>query len=359
MKNKFFLVILCLALVLQTTAQLSVNATKFDYKSITITCDALVRKFTKADKIYYDLQKSFKYNYPAEIENSAGGYTYRGKIAFTNTKSPQETDTFTIYTKFGGLISTKSTLTEKVQASIPGSYNTTTAFLPNYALVYPVSVMIYKKGQLFKSIDFFTEASPLNFRFSKELVEPTLTSYNTPFSTELEIANYETAGKLNKAAEKYAYFSAIKKNDEVLKNYFGSFDYDIELGSFSIKQKKADKDYSDFNAATDILQSAISAFKKKDMVLKDSLAATALKSFSQLLNSSDPKITTVAKEVLVYNCSVGYALLGNIEKADEYLKMHMQSALQKEERFSGTSIETYLNILKLRKSLAENGKISL
>ena len=128
---------------------------------------------------------------------------------------------------------------EAVRVAVPGTYNTTTNYFRTYNLVYPVTMHFYKKGTIIKTIEFFTPSSPLPFKLNKNQIDLNLSSLNTPFPSKEEIAGLEKTGKVNKAAERYAYFEAIRKVDEIIKSYYGTFDYDFELGSFSIRKKKA------------------------------------------------------------------------------------------------------------------------
>lgn len=339
------------------TAQLSPSDIKFEYKSATISYGALVRKIEKPEKIYTTFNNTFKYNYPAEISNAAGGYTYRGKMYCGFAKSQQECE-IAVISNFGGLQSAAAVRDEAVDVPVPGSYNTTKAYIRNYTLVYPVTVTVYNKGVAVKTIDFFTASAPLHFRFTKELAEPTLTSYNTPFGSLQEIAGYESSGKLNKAAEKYAYFEAARKIDEIIKSYYGAFDYDFEIGTLSVRKKKSAA-YADINETAALLEDGIKAFKKNNLPARDSLVNLALGKLSVLTASTEERLDATAREVILYNTLVGHALLGEISKAEEELTRYVSGGMQRQESFSGNSISRFISVLLMRNKLQSNGELHL
>lgn len=335
---------------LQTHAQLDLGDLKFDYSNTTIPGYPLIRKFEKKDKLYVDFNNTFKYNYPAEIENASGGVWYPGKLSVTFTKQPAEAD-FRVVSVFDGLQSWKAVRDEAITNA-----DGTKSLIRNYALVYPVTMKIYYNGQEYKTIDFFTATSPLNFRFTKELADPAVTAPNTPFASVQELTNYEASVKLNKAAEKFAYFEALKKVDEITKNYIGSFDYDFPIGPVVVKKKKAG-DYPDLKEASELLEDGIKAYKKSDLHTRDSLLNTALQKYEQINGSSDPRINPLAREVIQYNMLVCYAVLENIAKAEEYLAKHLSSKIQTGERNTGNYITWFITWLKARYKLKNDAVI--
>ncbi len=348
----------CVALLTTTecTAQLELKDLKFDYKNVSVTFDPLLKKLEKPEKFYSTTNNTFKYNYPVEIENASGGMFYRGRVYCAYAKKPTEADV-SVISNFDGLQSCTFKSDETVNVSIPGSYNTTKGYIRYYTLVYPVTMTIYYQGKYLKTIDFFNAAAPLQFRLTKNLVDPAA-PYDAPFTGGLDIANYETSGKVNKAAEKFAYFEAVKRVDEVIKNYIGSYDYDFLLGPVAVKKKKS-ADYADLNAAADMMEDGIKAFKKNDMAGRDSLINKALEKFTQLYASAEARINPLAKDVLNYDILVCYAVLGNIAKADEYLAKHMTSEVQAAENITGTYISYFIQKLKIRNKLKADEKIHL
>lgn len=337
-------------------AQLELKDLKFDYNNYSISYEPILKKFEKGDKFYSDIIKTFKYNYPAEIENASGGVWYRGKVSCTFVKRPAEAEVSAL-NNFEGLVSCKTAADETVNVPVAGTYNTTKGYIRNYSVVYPVTMTIYYKGNIYKTIDFFTAAAPLNFRLTKELIEPTAGN-NTAFTSVQEIVNYENAGRVNKAAEKFAFFEASKKVDEILKNYIGSFDYDFLLGPVTVKKKKT-AEYPELVEAVDIMEDGIKAYKKRDLPARDSLINKALNKFLQLSSSSDARYNKLAKEVFNYNILVCYSVLENAAKTDEYYAMHLTSEVQKAEHTTGNYILGLIQKTKERNNLKKEEKIHL
>ncbi|MCX6320106.1 MAG: hypothetical protein NTW29_22695 [Bacteroidetes bacterium] len=298
---------------------------------------------------------SFKYNYQAEIENATGGYYYRGKMYCAWGKTPADGE-YNAQVVFSGLQAVNTVRDEVVNITTPAG-TAAKAYIRNYALVYPVTVNIYnRKQELVKTISFFSDKTPLNFRFVKEMAEPTITSSNTPFASLEEIANYEKAGKHNKAAEKFAYFEGVRKADEMIKNYFGTYDYDVELGALVVKKKKAGA-YKDLNDAADVLMDGIAAHKKNDVPLRDSLVKSALESFKRIDALTEERLNATAKEALKYNILVCHALLGDIATASEELKVYAAGSIHRLESYPGRSIANYIGIVNFRESMLKKEKI--
>lgn len=337
------------------SAQIDAYDVKFENKSIALSFPALMTKIEKPALFYSKTDNSFKYNYPAEIENASGGYYYRGKMYCAWGKNPADGE-YNARVIFGGLQSVTLSRDEALNITTPAG-TPAKAYIRNYALVYPVTVNIYnRKQELLKTINFFTEKTPLNFRFVKEMVEPTLTSYNTPFASPEEIANYEKAGRHNKAAEKFAYFEAVRKADELIKNYFGTYDYDVELGAIVVKKKKAGT-YKDLNETADLLMDGIAALKKGDYTLRDSLIKLALEGFKKLDALTEERMNAVAKEAVKYNILVCHALLGDVATASEELKTYSAGAIHRLESYPGRSIANYIGIVNFRELMKKNDKI--
>lgn len=337
-----------------SVAQLDYNAVKFDYKSLNPTFDAVARKIGKPEKVFIKYNERFQFNYPAEIQNAAGGYLYRGNIYCKWVNSPAEADSFTLQVNFGNLNVMRTLRDEIVRVSLDVN-----GVLRHYHVAYPVEVLVYKKGELVKQVSFFTEERPLEFTFSKEMTDPSINTYNVAFASATEINEHETAGKVRKAAEKFAYFTAMQKVHEVLKNLYGDYSYEFEIGYLSIKPKKAAADYTDVINSTATLEQAIVAFKKNNLVLRDSLAKKAQREFAGYAAATDERMTPVAKEVVNYNLMVSHALAGDVDKALEMLKTHRQTKMQERETFSGNSIGMFLEVMKLRQRLQAESKILL
>ena len=340
-----------------TSAQIEPNDAKFDYKSATISFDGLIRKIEKPEKLYANANNTFKYNYPVEIDNARGGYTYRGKI-YCNFVNQQSEAQVSIVSTFGGLQSATGTKDETVDVQIPGTGNTTKAYIRNYKLVYPVTMKFYEKGNLVRTVDFFTESSPLYFRFTKDLTEISSTSYNTPFASVKEISDYEASNKMNKAAEKFAYFEAVRKIDEIIKTFYGSFEYDFEIGSLSIRKKKSAA-YADINEASALLDAGISAYKKKNLVVRDSLVRLALGKLTSIAALTEDRLNPTAREVILYNTLVCHALLGETSKAQEELAKYVSGGVQRQESFSGNSISRFIGVSLFRSKIAQDSEIHL
>jgi hypothetical protein len=341
-----------------TYAQIDPNDVKFDYKNLTVGYDAMYRKLEKPEKLFTNINNSFAYNYPAEIDMLRGGYLYRGKVHCRFASSQSDADSFTVISDFKGLKALNFKDDESVPYTPAGTYNSVTGYIRNYNVVYPVTMHFYKKGVLMKTVDFFTESAPLVFRLTKEQIDPKIQLMNTPFVSKQELADLEKAGRMNKAAERYAYFEAIRKVDELIKTYFGTFDYEFEIGSFSVRKKKAGA-YADLNAAAEVLDNAIGALKKKNMPAKDSLARVALQQFQQLSALNDPRINAVVKSMLNYNMLVCYALLGEMDKASELLTAHRASDIQKVESFSAGCINRYLDVHAVREKFRSGEVVHL
>jgi hypothetical protein len=355
MKTKVRIITLFILICLtnkQAKAQLDLGDLKFDYKNVAVPSYPIIRKFEKKDKFYSSINNSFKYNYPAEIENASGGVSYMGTFSATFTKQPAEAE-FGTTNNFQGLLSYKTAKDE----TITGADGTKT-YIRNYSLVYPVTMTIVYNGKAYKTIDFFTAESPLNFRFTKELADPAVTVSGTPFASVQEIMNYEASGKLDKAAEKFAYFEALKKTDEICKNYVGGYYYDFAIGPVVVKKKKS-SEYADMNQAADILEEGIKAYKKNDLHTRDSLIQTALQKLDLLNNSAEQRINPIAREVINYNMLVCYAVLENVSKADEFFSKHMSSKVQAAERNTGSYISVFINWLKTREKFKSNDIIHL
>jgi hypothetical protein len=339
---------------LDGNGQIDEGDVKFDYRSAVFSYDALIRKLEKPEKIYTNTSNTFKYNYPAQIDMVRGGYTYRGKLYCSFAKSQTEAEIRVVST-FGDIKTTSVAGDEAIKAVELGPFATPGGYIRNYTIVYPVTIRVYNKENLVKTIDFFTASEPLKFRLTKELVQSGITTYNTPFASPQEITSYESAGKVNTAAEKYAYFEAVRKVDEVIKNYFGTFDYDFEIGVMTVRKKKSGP-YADLNEAAKVLEDAISAFKKKNLPVRDSLAKIALEKFTQMAASKEERISPVVQDMLNYNILVCHAVLGNFDKAEEGLTRHMATKIQRYETFSGNSINYFISVNKIRNKL-QTGEI--
>lgn len=360
MVNKRMIMLLCCSIALiaatETKAQLELRDLKFDYRNVSVSYEPLLKKLEKPEKLYSTINNTFKYNYPVEIENASGGMIYRGRVYCAYAKKPGEAD-MGVISNFSGLQSCTFANDETVNVPIPGSYNTTKGYIRYYKLVYPVTMTLYYKGNYFKTIDFFTAEAPLMFRVTKNLVDATA-GYDSPFTGGLDIANYENSGKVNKAAEKFAYFEAVKKVDEIIKNYIGTYDHDFLLGPVTVKKRKT-ADYGDINEAADIMEDGIKAYKKNDTTARDTLLNKALQKFLDISTSAQPRINPLAKDVLNYNILVCYAVLGNMAKTEEYLARHMTSEVQQAEHITGEYINYFIAKLKIRNRLKTDDKIHL
>jgi hypothetical protein len=335
-------------------SQLDYNAVKFDYKSVNPSFDGVIRKLTKTERVYAKYNYNFQFNYPAEIETAAGGYLYKGNMFCKWVNTPGETDSISMQINFGSVKVIRTVRDEPVRLSLDVN-----GYLRHYQVAYPATIFIYKKNELVRKVSFFTDDSPLTFTFSKEMVDKTINTYNVGFASINEINDNEKAGKVNKAAEKFAYFAAMQKAHEVIKNLYGDYNYELEIGYMTIKQKKASADYSDIIGSASTLEQAITAFKKKNMVLSDSLIRKAKREFETYTTLTDQRMVPVAKEVVNYNLMICYALLGETQKAAEMLKAHYQTNLQKAERFSGNSFGVFLDVLQLRNRLQNEQQILL
>jgi hypothetical protein len=336
------------------SAQLDYNAVKFDYKSINPTFDAVIRKLEKSERVYAKYNYAFQFNYPAEIEQASGGNSYTGNMFCKWVNSPGEADSFSIQINFGSLKILRKEKDETVRLSLDVN-----GFIRHYQVAYPATLLIYKKNELVRKVSFFTEESPLLFKLSKEMVDKSINTYNVGFATTQEIDGHEKAGLVNKAAEKFAYVTAVRKAHEVIKNLYGDYNYELEIGYMSIKPKKTSADYSDVNASAATLEQAINAYKKKNFGLRDSLAAKAKREFEILAVSTEARMVPVAKEIVNYNLMVCYALLGDVAKVEDMLKTHRQTVLQRGEPTSGISMGFYLEVLHLRNRLLKEQQLTL
>lgn len=349
-----FLILSCMLSAPAVFAQLDYNAVKFDYKSLNPTFDGVIRKMDKNERVYAKYNYGFQFNYPAEIEGASGGYSYTGNMFCKWVNSLGEADSFSMQINFGSLKVLRKEKDETVRMSLDVN-----GYIRHYQVAYPATLLIYKKNELVRKVSFFTEERPLLFKLSKEMVDKSINTYNVGFATTQEIDGHEKAGLVNKAAEKFAYFAAMQKAHEVIKNLYGDYNYELELGYMSIKQKKATADYSDVNASAATLEQAITAYKKKNFVLRDSLAAKAKREFETLALSTEARMVPAAKEVINYNLMICYALLGDAKKVEEMLTAHRQTTLQRGIPFSGISTGFYLEVLQLRNRLSTEQQLTL
>ena len=117
--------------------------------------------------------------------------------------------------------------------------------------------------------------------------------------------------------------------------------------------------YADLNEAASVLEDAISAFKKKNLPIRDSLAKVALEKFTQIAASTEERINPVIQDLLNYNMLVCHALLGNFDKAEEGLTKHMATKIQRYETFSGNSISYFISVNKIRNKLQTGETVHL
>lgn len=349
MKKYFFISALMLS-TFSANSQLDSRDFKLEDKAIIASYDGVLGVTSKDDKVYFYRNQRLMYTSQNDIDVSWASYfSTRGKM-YRQIVGTDSEGKYSIYLNFKGMSSLKTLKIETKEVAIPGSMDVKKVYTKSYTVYYPVIISIYKEGKLIKTVDFLGENDPLVFRFTKNMTNSNLPYYDEYFNSIAEIDAFENSGLVNKLAEKFVYFKAEMIADEVIKNCFGTFDYDLNVGPITIKKKKSG-DYIELSDANKILEEAVLSFKKKKFDVSDSLAAIALKRLETIYISTDPKYGKLGKDEVNYNMLICYLILGNLDKANELFQIHMKSEIQQYETSTGNFAGYFLKKLNMRNQL--------
>ena len=337
----------------QSGAKTTISSLNINYKY-----PAIIHPFTKDSSYHYNYPAGLTYHTAAETNN----YIFTGGSVF-NLKGRMlpgvKENNINITVSSPGISNIEMSNAHQLAIDNGTNHPDLKGWQANLTFNFPFVITISRKGELLKEITIYSKSFKRSF-----LLENTMTNSQTSsvptvgFNSAMEMENFFKSMVGKKAIEAKIAGETYYKIQELVYHLFGAREDRKEYGFYgSIKTKGREFNYNDIDSLNEQYKTAIKMNNSNNDVARDSLIHIAAEGYFKLLQSNDPKVDNNVKDILKYNLAWCHYFMGKNAEARTYFNDYANSKLGKYEVESVRFLSYRLDILDLRKTIAENSVI--
>jgi len=334
----------------QSGAKTTISSLNINYKY-----PAIIHPFTKDSSYHYNYPAGLTYHTAAETNN----YIFTGGSVFNlkgrNLPDVRENN-INITVASSGITNLEISNVHQLAIDNGTNHPDLKGWRANLTFNFPFVITISRKGELLKEITFYSNSFKRSFLLENTMANSQTSSVPTVgFGSAIEIESFFKSMVGKKAIEAKIAGETYYKIQELVFHLFGAREDRKEYGFYgSVKTKGREFNYNDIDSLNEQYKAAIKMNNTNNDVARDSLINTAAEGYLKLLQSNDPKVDNNVKDILKYNLAWCNYFKGNNAEARSYFNDYASSKVAKYEVESVRFLSYRLDILDLRKTIAEN-----